>query len=526
MKKHIKSALIDNAERLQGSSQDEVTFNVSYPEFLTVFLPECLDLEKIVRENPPKDIPAFHIDNLKYILHLISYIPSKKKDYDYGLNNGYVPINKQKIQKSGIYHYRKYLDYLIRCGVIYEDAQYIKDAKSRGICFPLEYQYCKVKKDKITKKNIIKAVINNSIAVNNLIVEEKLPYLAKWWNEHGLEIAYEPALKFLEGRFENSRKKLMVKFNLENEQQLIELLEREKLKKRNRIKLKNPYEQYNSALQVVERLHEKSYLMKIDTTSGRLHTLLTQLPKDLRQFATFRGQKLISIDLRNSQPLLAVTLLNKDLILSNPILINTIIRYNPTYQIKSPSTMLVLPIYNRQNKPDVLNYIKIVSEGQYYEEFGKILKDKGLIPEDVEDVRKFAKIATYASFFSSNLHAGFIEATQHFKKTFPNVYFIFSRIKYNPKGVKVKEKVHRALSVTLQAFEAELFLYKIAKRISEVNPDIPIFTIHDSVVTTMEYRQIVEDIVKFEVYLAIEISPVLNIEKWNNNENNNNNENK
>ena len=63
----------------------------------------------------------------------------------------------------------------------------------------------------------------------------------------------------------------------------------------------------------------------------------------------------------------------------------------------------VLPIYKRQNKPDVLNYIRIVSEGQYYEEFGKILKNRGLIPDDVEDVRKFAKIATYASFFSSNL---------------------------------------------------------------------------------------------------------------------------
>jgi hypothetical protein len=514
MKKHIKSALIDNAERLQESSQNEATFNVSYPESLTVFLPECLDLEKIVRENPPKDIPAFHIDNLKYILHLISYIPSKKKDYDYGLNNGYVPINKQKIQKSGIYHYRKYLDYLIQSGVIYEDAQYIKGAKSRGICFPLEYQYCKVKKDKITKKNIIKAVINNSIAINNQIVTEKLPYLAKWWNEDGLKIAYEPALIFLHERFENSKKELKIKFNLADKKQLVELLEKEKLKKKRERKLKNPYEQYNSALQVVERLHEKRYLMKIDTTSGRLHTLLTQLPKNLRQFVTFRGKKLVSIDLRNSQPLLAITLLSKDLILSNPILINTITKYNPTYQIKSPSTMLVLPIYNRQNKPDVLNYIKIVSEGRYYEEFGRILKNRGLIPDDVEDVRKFAKRATYASFFSSNLHTGFIEATQHFKKTFPNVYFIFLRIKYNPKGVKVKEKYHRALAVTLQAFEAELFLHKISKRISEISSDIPIFTIHDSVVTTLEYQQIVEEVVKDEVCKAIEISSVLNIEEW------------
>lgn len=510
-----KSALIDNAsEGLQENSQEETTLNLNYPESLTVLLPECLDLEKIVRENPPNNMSAFHIDNLKYILHLIGYIPSKKKDYDYGLNNGYVPINKQKLQKSGIRHYKEYLDYLVRCGVIYEDGQYIVGAKSKGICFPLEYQYCKVRKDKITKKNIIKAVIKNAVVRNNQIVEETLPYLAKWWNEQGLEIAYEPALRFLDERFENSKKELMIKFKLKNEQELIQLLEKEKLKKKREKKLKNPYEQYNSALQVVERLHKKEYLMKIDTTSGRLHTLLTQLPKDLRQFVTFRGQRLVSIDLRNSQPLLAVVLLNSYLILSNPILISTITKFNPTYQVKSPSTMLVLPISQRQNKPDVLNYIKIVTEGQYYEEFGKILKNRGLIPDDVEDVRKFAKIATYASFFSSNLHAGFIEATQHFKKSFPNVYFIFLRVKYNPKGVKVKEKYHRALAVTLQAFEAELFLYKIAGRINEINPDIPIFTIHDSVVTTLEYQQIVEEVVKDEICKAIGIVPVINIEKW------------
>jgi len=509
-----------NEEKLnqECSSKSESPSTGIYSQSLTVFLPENLDLEELIKENPPVDIPAFHIDNIKYILHLINYLPAVKKDNDSSVYSGYVPLNKQKLQSSGIYHYRKYLNYLLRLGIIWEDEYYINGEKSKGIRFPDEYTYCKVKKDKITKKTLIKAIIKNSVKKNNDATEEQLPYLTKWWNDGDLEIAYEPALLFLDERLEKSKDELMKKYKLDNELQLKNLLEKNKHKRRNKLKIKNLYEQYNSAIQVVERLHRKEYLMKVDDTSGRLHTLLTQLPKGLRKFVTFKRQKLVSIDLRNSQPLLAVAILNREIFNNNPILLSTILRNNPSL-LKSPSTMLVNHIYRNQNKPDVLKYKEIVSKGKYYEEFGKILQERGLIPIDIFDVRKLAKEITYSSFFASNLHAGFIMGMRLFKKSFPSVYHIFSRIKYNPKGVKVKEKRHRALSVCLQAFEAELFLNRICKRINELNTDIPIFTIHDSVVTTFEYQEFVQNIVKDEIHKAIRIVPMLNIEKWCNNEN-------
>lgn len=505
-----KLALHDNAEEeLQEGSQ---ILRVSYPESLTVLLPECLDLEKLIRDNPPEDIPAFHVDNIKYILNLISYLPSIKKDYNYEYL-GYVPVNKQKLQKSGIYYYRKYIDYLVAHGVIYEDEYYITGEKSKGIRFSYEYSYCKVKKYKITKRTLIKAIVKNAVMRNNTITEERLPYLAKWWNEQELEIQYSDALKFLDDRLENSKKELMMKYNLNSEDELKMLLEKQKQKKKSKKKIKNPYEQYNTALQIVERLHHREYLMKIDTTSGRLHTLLTQLPKVLRQFVTFKEQKLVSVDLRNSQPLLAIVLLNKNLILANPIVISAIIKNNPIHQI-SPPTMLVDFINEVQYRTDVRRYIQIVSTGKYYEEFGAILQRNGLIPQEVEDVRKFAKEATYSSFFASNYDFQHIPAMLHFKKVFPSVYFIFSRVKFSKKGTKKSEKVHRALAVCLQAFEAELFLNRICKRISEINPDIPLFTIHDSVVTTLEYQELVSEIVKEVIFDAIDIIPILNIEEW------------
>ena len=502
--------------------RDEV-IGKNFPEFLTIYLPENLDLNKLIEENPPTGFTAFDKDKIAYILHLINYLPTIKKDFDYYEYDGYIPINKQKLQ-SKIYDYRMYLDYLIHCGVIFEDEYYIKGEKSKGICFYPEYTYTKIRRSKITRKTLIKAILKGS-SKHNLIAQtetevqtenktgnqDEFHYLTKWWKSNGLTIDYEAAKNFLDEKLLKDREQFIQKFGTDD-YETVKKQFREKGRKKAKEKVKYPLEQYNSALMTMDRLYRKDYFIRVDETAGRLHSLLSQLPKDLRQFVSFESKKLVSIDLRNSQPLLATVLLNTDLFKSNPILINTISKFNPIYQQTNSSTMIVDLIKKNQDKPDVLNYKRIVAKGEYYEEFGTILQTKGFIPDDCIDSRKFAKEATYASFFAPNTYLGFTEPMKHFKKAFPNVYHIFSRIKFQKKGYK--GRFHKALAITLQAFEADLFLHKICKRIYETNPDIPIFTIHDSVVTTIEYTEIVEQILKEEVFKAIGVNPILNIEKW------------
>ena len=138
------------------------------PPKLAVYLPENLNLDKIIAENPPKDFPpfqkqrnnlSFQKDKLMFILHQITYLPSVKKDFDYEANAGFVPLNKKKLQKSAIHDYREHLDYLIHCGIIIENNQYIAGQKSKGIKFTSEYGFKKVWRQYIKGKSIIKAVI-------------------------------------------------------------------------------------------------------------------------------------------------------------------------------------------------------------------------------------------------------------------------------------------------------------------------------------------------------------------------------
>lgn len=501
----------ENETSLQGINPQPL------PEKLAVYLPENLDLDKVIAKNPPEHFSAFqqkntyfHKDKLACILNFITYLPTVKKDYDYEKNGGYVPLSKQKLQKLGIHDYRAHLDYLISCEIILENHQYFVGEESGAIKFTPKYEFVKIHRIYIRKKTLIKAILSNSIEKNVLDMPE-FHYLYKWWNTNKLHIDYSGAKDFLEKKHKENLSLFIENYGVTEQTYFYAQLKKSK-RERKVGKVKYPTKQHNAATIIIDKLNNHEYLMKVDATAGRFHTLLTQLPKDLKQFITYDKKRLVGIDLTNSQPLLATALLDKEIFINNPILINTIINCKPYYK-DSPSFVgnLVRLIAKNQNKPDVLNYKRIVAEGKYYEEFGAILQSKGLIPNNGEDVRKFAKVATYASFFAPNANAGHIESMGYFKAEFPNVYAIFSKIKSSPKGKK-KERLHKALAVTLQACEADLFLRKICKRINDINPEILIFTIHDSIITTLEYEEIVKEIIDEEVYKVIKIHPKFNIE--------------
>ena len=298
-----------------------------FPKSLTVFIPENLDLDNLIEEHPPTGIKAFDKDKLAYIINLINYLPTTKKDYDYNENEGYVCINKQILQ-SQIHDYRKYINYLSNCGIIFESTFYIPGQKSQGLCLYPEYAYMKVREYKITRYTLIKAILKPSqkhIPMSKCeIGEHELFYILRWWETKKLSVDDYAAKKFLNDKLEKDKLAFKERYHSDD----YEAIQKQNLskKKNYRIKIKYPIYQYNSAFMTMSRLQTQGdfYLFKKDETAGRVHTILTQLPKTLRQFITYNGKNLVSIDLRNSQPLLATILLKENLFLENPILLENI----------------------------------------------------------------------------------------------------------------------------------------------------------------------------------------------------------
>ncbi|RCU42293.1 hypothetical protein EIZ47_10125 [Chryseobacterium lacus] len=434
-----------------------------------LYVPEKVDIDEILAENAP-DFPV-HKDELNYILSLISSIPSKNlKFLD---SNGYTSINRKVLQKT-IYKYRKCLDYLISQGILEESAQYIPGFKSKGVKFTQEY-LSPLKAVEITKPTLLKSITGVRKKVDMPRTEE-LSFLKR--NFDDLTIDVEGAIRDLS---EMARK--------ESEEG-------------------NCYahERLNCRLHPILELHHKSFAFGVDTSGGRLHTPLTRLKSELRKHVTYKGESLFSIDVVNSQPFLT-----RALFFENNFIINKVMDklFNGVPPASSIPIMILKMVREARLETDTKMYLKSISEGNFYEDFGKLLVDNGsldpLLP--AQELRKRAKDITFSSIYSPNEHIGFNPTIRIFADAFPTVYEMF-------KLTKTGKGKHNRFPLLLQKIESDLMLRVICKKINKTYPQIPLFTIHDSIITTEPYIETVRNFINKYTRKYIGKEPTLKIEKW------------
>ena len=133
-----------------------------------------------------------------------------------------------------------------------------------------------------------------------------------------------------------------------------------------------------------------------------------------------------------------------------------------------------------------------------------IVPERRVITDDTP-VRKQAKKIIFSSIFSPNKAIGYNQEMKIFKETFPDVYEIYRSIKQNE---------HRTLACLLQNLEAKLVLHTACKIISEERPEIPLYTLHDSIITTKGNEEFVYQVLYDVLLNAIGIPPTLKYEKW------------
>ena len=446
-----------------------------YPRIpkIILYLPENLNIDEILRENPPEF--RYKRDKFVYILDLIYSLPSKKKK---SIENytGYTPINKI-ILGSIIKDYRKYINYL-KDQKIVEENGYTNGVVSAGLRFKENYRSI-LKPVDITYWALIKNITYLRNNHQDFTTTNQLDYLKSWFYGN-LEIDIEGATNYLMEEY--------IK-DLENPE------------------IKHPHLRLNSRLYPIEKLYrDNQKLFFVDKTAGRLHTFITQLKSDLRKFIKFNGKTLCAVDICNSQPYLLQTLLCKNTYLRNGMQ-DRIVQADP-YKEPNSSIIIMLGVLIDKiaNEPDVLQFKEIVSSGRFYEEFGKVLKENGEL-EDVPDneIKAAAKEITFSTLFSKNSSIRYVKSIQLFKQQFPNVYEV---IKY------IKDGHHPTLAVILQNLEADLVLHKTCKFISECNPEVPLFTLHDSIITTEENVELVKQKMIDVLTQFVDAEPTLKIERW------------
>lgn len=413
-----------------------------------VYIPNNLNLDNmLVRYEPQFN---YNIDFFKYVISKITLenLLKKKKTEK---KKGFVNLNAAILSNYNK-PYRKHLDYLITHGIIIENSTYSK-VKNTSKSFKLAEKY-------LTSPvvNIINdKKINNQI--NNRKVEENITdidYLEKWFNTE-LKIDKKNA---------KAEIKRLYNVDISNTNNSKIKIERAKLKR------------YTMKI-ALKKLIDGDFYHHKDNTTGRYHTNLTGIKKELRLFIRYDNKQLVEIDIINCQPFLSLALLDKHLYSINNMT-NRIMQYNNNFDLEKYTTeILDISTYSmsiNDYKNDVLNdklYTNLANE------YNKIYKKN--------HTRKDGKIGFYNAVFDNFDELNRRPYMQIFKQLYPDVYTAFSLI---------KKSSYRTLACILQNLEADLILNNVCKSIDNYNNTIPIFTIHDCIITTKENQLLVENTLK------------------------------
>lgn len=429
------------------------------------FLPHNLNLEGILSSSPPSF--PYHIDNFVYLLNLITEVPAKKKSLlDH---NGFIPL-RAKYLKKRIHNYKVHIDYLLRQGILETDGRYIPGCKSKGYRFT-ELYGTRVVPIALTKYTLQKSINTRGGYDRNM--RARYDYFYKWIDRR-LKIDYPEAAVFLERRY-------------------VEDLDKG---------VPNALARFNSRMLTLTKLHVGEFYFRVDTTGGRLHTNLTVLKRELRNYLDFDGMELTAVDISCSQPTLSMVLLDPRFYGNGEDGFASLYRLYPELAESLPIDKIRHKVIAFQNRFD--KYRDAINSDLYdYMKANLPALDGG-----VSYNRQKLKALTFLVLYSDNRFIWQDEAAlkRQFKELFPEVYQIFSIF---------KSKDSSALAVLLQRIETELVLNRAAKKFSKAYPGCPLFSVHDALAVESNHADNCVDVLRTEALNFCGLNLNLKKEVWN-----------
>jgi len=194
----------------------------------------------------------------------------------------------------------------------------------------------------------------------------------------------------------------------------------------------------------VECINDKHIFYHFDNY-GRMHTNFTILKSFIRKNCLLiEGEETFEIDIKNSQPMF----LNK-----------------------------IIEIWGKDKVDE--NEFSLFRDLTRYGTFYQYIMDVGNIKTKQE-----AKDLVYNVFFGKNYKTKFDIA---FSKIFPTIYNFI-------KFYKKMRGDYKSLAYDLQNLESDLIFNKIIKELNDINPNIRLITVHDSIICKKSDREMLESV--------------------------------
>ena len=241
----------------------------------------------------------------------------------------------------------------------------------------------------------------------------------------------------------------------------------------------------------VEAILERRFYFNRDKKVVRLHTSVVGLKRELRQALRYDGQELINVDIKNSQPFFSVALLT-----AHAYEVLGVAKILKNYD----SEIDLGYIENRLDSYDS-TYIKSVLAGELYDN----------LASELQIERRKAKNLVFDILFSPPKWT--FPNKDLFINHFPQEWDLFatinSRFHKTAKQGRKDSDQSNTLALTLQRIESKVFLDHIVPRILESHPELPIWTLHDSIMTLKGQEEAISEVIKKVCGELIECTPTL-----------------
>ncbi|RZL43952.1 MAG: hypothetical protein EOP00_22110 [Pedobacter sp.] len=521
-----------------------------------MYTPNGFDAHELINYYFHEEDTNIKPEHLQYICHCIisSNITHKEKYWKKYFKDGFIPLRADYL-KNILSNYKACLDLLVQSDVIVCDNHFIVGQKAKGYRLHDRFignGFKKVNTVGGVKRQFWKQENKSPKSVEVKMREESVKHLVDHLKDPSFKINMDKVSEYLVTIKKAAQVKANNIFKYGNIGKAESILRQSKIN-------------CDTFQEIAENINSKDFGTIVDKKGLRLHSPLTRMPSHMRKFLTYKGQKIIALDIKNSQPYLTL------LILCNHNFYSCGAQQKKEVRLKwldYELYQLLLPLFKYiktitlQKFPETLagieneslqKYIGDAILGRVYDSFvkekegtKKFQKARNKVKEQFMEVLfDVPKITTELKEFIEYYQRPFevfnlIKSTsvgRYKKRRLPSsvnrreraLEALETRIKPNQDHSQAVKKNtpnrplneyveidegYTKLATLLQRIESYIVLDVVCKKINQIDPTIPLFTVHDSIATTEPHVNLVYDTIMEECKKIIGCPPKVHHEKW------------
>ncbi|MHA7864865.1 hypothetical protein [Flagellimonas marinaquae] len=248
-------------------------------------------------------------------------------------------------------------------------------------------------------------------------------------------------------------------------------------------------------LQVINDIRGGLLFHSRSNSNNRYNTSFTSLNRIIRPFIRVNDEPLVSIDIKASQPYILASILDIE------FYSNTNSLYNIN-NIRGVGGSILFPQFLKNKQVGINHFRSIPFHNDFY---SHVLKTE-LNRTPTAEERERMKMKTMQFLFFNNSDGRKKKEIGYLVRQYPSVNTFVTQC-LNVIGP-------RNFAQFLQKAESYLVIDIIASEFHEEHPKAPLFTIHDSILTTKEYSNGVHKFMYDRLYELTKIEPGLSMESF------------